>query len=325
MTTDQPTTHEAGFFRRMPAGGTANRTPDPLLADAVADGSHALAVEDRETEIRQAIRDEASSLAQARRDLEDVKAERDEARQGESDEANAYRLRSQRSHEQAKTIERLKSDNAQLRRLFAAQAGTGDTAQPGDDETYRQQGSDWDEEMRQEQRTGDTAQLPDVQWFANTIAGFDQSWDHDGDQGLAPGYITGLAASLVEDLTSLLAPRPPLAPIEDPWTTKAGLAATKDDYPDLPTGGRPGTATECTDMRCRRIDGRCVGMHCAKCGSPCGPQGHIGGCPPDQGNGDTGRCELCLKPMADRDADVCEDCARPAPENWARRPAKEQS
>lgn len=50
-----PDTHEAGFFRRMPAGGTDYRTPDPLLAAAVADGSHALAVEDRETEIRQAI------------------------------------------------------------------------------------------------------------------------------------------------------------------------------------------------------------------------------------------------------------------------------
>lgn len=48
---------------------------------------------------------------------------------------------------------------------------------------------------------------------------------------------------------------------------------------------------ECTDVRCRRIDGRCVGMHCAKCGGPCGAQGHIGGCPPDQGNGDPACCE----------------------------------
>lgn len=31
---------------------------------------------------------------------------------------------------------------------------------------------------------------------------------------------------------------------------------------------------ECTDLRCSRIDGRCVGMHCPRCGEPCGSQGH---------------------------------------------------
>lgn len=30
----------------------------------------------------------------------------------------------------------------------------------------------------------------------------------------------------------------------------------------------------CQDFRCSRIDGRCVGMHCARCGEPCGAQGH---------------------------------------------------
>lgn len=295
-----------------------------------------------------ALRAENGELKEAHdvmsRALIDITAERDEARQGESDEAVAYHIRKTRSDDQVKTIERLQSDNAHLRKLFtdrptfvrhAPSGGIGIVLKQygegrwlvdaGDGEQHAEVPAWQPWSPTTQAGTGDTAQLPDVQWFANTIAGFDQSWDHDGDQGLAPGYITGLAASLVEDLTGLLATRPPLPPIEDPWETPAGLAATADDYPDLPTGGRPDAATECTDMRCRRIDGRCVGMHCAKCGGPCGPQGHIGGCPPDQGTGDTGRCELCLKPMADRDADVCEDCARPAPENWARRPAKEQS
>lgn len=50
-----------------------------------------------------------------------------------------------------------------------------------------------------------------------------------------------------------------------------------------PTRQESSQGTEkCTDMRCTRIDGRCVGMHCTRCGGPCGPQGHIGGCPPGQ-------------------------------------------
>ena len=49
--------------------------------------------------------------------------------------------------------------------------------------------------------------------------------------------------------------------------------------------GRP----ECQSPRCRRMgwggsddfmaNSVCVGMHCAKCDGPCGPQGHMGGCP----------------------------------------------
>lgn len=32
--------------------------------------------------------------------------------------------------------------------------------------------------------------------------------------------------------------------------------------------------SECTDERCTRIDGRCVGYHCDHCGKPCGMYGH---------------------------------------------------
>lgn len=32
---------------------------------------------------------------------------------------------------------------------------------------------------------------------------------------------------------------------------------------------------DCRDVRCSRVNGRCVGMHCAKCGEPCGSQGHL--------------------------------------------------
>jgi hypothetical protein len=31
---------------------------------------------------------------------------------------------------------------------------------------------------------------------------------------------------------------------------------------------------DCTNPGCRRIDGKCVGPHCPRCGEPCGPQGH---------------------------------------------------
>lgn len=34
------------------------------------------------------------------------------------------------------------------------------------------------------------------------------------------------------------------------------------------------TCHGCTDVRCTRINGRCVGMHCARCGEPCSSQGH---------------------------------------------------
>lgn len=35
------------------------------------------------------------------------------------------------------------------------------------------------------------------------------------------------------------------------------------------------TAPECTDQRCTRVDGRCVGMHCVHCGQPCSSFGHL--------------------------------------------------
>lgn len=31
---------------------------------------------------------------------------------------------------------------------------------------------------------------------------------------------------------------------------------------------------ECQDWSCSRIDGKCVGMHCGRCGGSCGSQGH---------------------------------------------------
>jgi len=30
----------------------------------------------------------------------------------------------------------------------------------------------------------------------------------------------------------------------------------------------------CQDMRCSRIDGKCVGIHCGRCGEPSSSQGH---------------------------------------------------
>ncbi len=32
----------------------------------------------------------------------------------------------------------------------------------------------------------------------------------------------------------------------------------------------------CQDLRCTRIDGRCVGSHCGRCGEPSSHQGHYG-------------------------------------------------
>lgn len=31
---------------------------------------------------------------------------------------------------------------------------------------------------------------------------------------------------------------------------------------------------DCQDARCSRLDGRCVGYHCPRCGEPCSSQGH---------------------------------------------------
>lgn len=30
----------------------------------------------------------------------------------------------------------------------------------------------------------------------------------------------------------------------------------------------------CTDVRCTRLNGKCVGYHCPKCGQPCSMMGH---------------------------------------------------
>jgi hypothetical protein len=32
--------------------------------------------------------------------------------------------------------------------------------------------------------------------------------------------------------------------------------------------------TTCRNATCTRVDGRCVGWHCAVCGAPCSSQGH---------------------------------------------------
>lgn len=31
----------------------------------------------------------------------------------------------------------------------------------------------------------------------------------------------------------------------------------------------------CRDPRCTRMNGKCVGYHCSKCGGPCSSQGHM--------------------------------------------------
>lgn len=59
------------------------------------------------------------------------------------------------------------------------------------------------------------------------------------------------------------------------WVARAieRLRATLVTVREMPPAADTSTE-DCTDPRCTQIDGRCVGMHCAACGDPCGPQGH---------------------------------------------------
>jgi hypothetical protein len=72
---------------------------------------------------------------------------------------------------------------------------------------------------------------------------------------------------------------------------EAARAALQGDQPTEP-GRRPliDPADPCQDLRCRRIDGRCVGMHCARCGESCGAQGHTT-CPTDVAAQPTGEAD----------------------------------
>lgn len=53
----------------------------------------------------------------------------------------------------------------------------------------------------------------------------------------------------------------------------AGLVSPLSDYevgPKVADGGPEG----CQDPRCTRVNGECVGFHCAACGEPSSQQGH---------------------------------------------------
>lgn len=57
-----------------------------------------------------------------------------------------------------------------------------------------------------------------------------------------------------------------------------GQAFIDEDYTPIPDD----FYADCQDPRCSRINGKCVGWHCSRCGEPCSSQGHFGMCKPEQ-------------------------------------------